>query len=152
MYLISTEQGLDYVRRVRAGNLDRDDWTHEVHLIVGLWHFIEFKSHALTEMRKTIRQFNQSVGIVNSDQTGYHETMTFYWLLQLKKFCERIDRSIFDEITIDELMFDESLVKRNSFLNFYSIDLMTSIEARRKVVLPDLKKMSDFDFFSTINS
>ncbi|MFM2268308.1 MAG: hypothetical protein RL757_1749 [Bacteroidota bacterium] len=147
MYLISTEQGLDYVRRVREGNLDRDEWTHEVHLIVGLWHFIEFKSNALTEMRQTIRQFNQSVGTINSDQTGYHETMTFYWLLQLKQFCERINKFSFDETTIDELMFDESLVKRNSFLEFYSLDLMKSVEARRKVVSPDLKNLPDFDFF-----
>lgn len=147
MYLISTEQGLEYVEKVKAGTLPREEWTHEIHLIVGLFHVVTYGEKAHLEMRKTIWNYNEAVGTKNTDESGYHDTMTLFWLWELRQFCIQINRFVFDEIAIDELLFNESLVERNRFLEFYSLDLMKSVEARRNFVFPNLKPMQGIDFF-----
>ena len=147
MYLISTEQAIEHVHQFQNGTLPKDEWTHEMHLIVGLYMFSTYKEKALDEMRESIRQYNESVGTINSDTSGYQETMTVFWLWQIKQLCEAIGRFSFDEATIDELLFDEKYANRNSFLEFYSKENMMSTLARRQFVAPDLKEMAGVDYF-----
>ena len=147
MYLISTEQAIEHVHQFQNRTLPKDEWTHEMHLIVGLYMFSTYKEKALGAMREGIMQYNEAVGTINSDTSGYHETMTVFWLWQIKQFCESIVRFSFDEATVDELLFDEKYANRNSFLEFYSKEKMMSTEARRQFVTPDLKEMTGVHYF-----
>ncbi len=147
MYLISAEQAIEHVHEFQNRTLPKDEWTHEMHLIVGLYMFSTYKEKALDKMSEGIKQYNEAVGTINSDTSGYHETMTVFWLWQIKQFCESIGRFSFDEVTIDELLFDEKYANRNSFLDFYSIEKMMSPEARRQFIAPDLKEMIGVDYF-----
>ncbi len=122
--------------------LKKEEWTHEAHLIVGLWLLAKYKENALPEMRTRLIRFNESIGGVNDDHNGYHETLTVFWLWALKEmFADDNGKVVWDQDALDDLLFDESLADRNIWSDFYSKDLMTSVAARKGFVKPDLREM-----------
>ena len=66
---------------LRKPNLTKGGWTHEAHLLVALWHL---HNHAVDEatclLRARIISYNVAVGTENSSASGYHETMTLFWI------------------------------------------------------------------------
>ena len=73
-YAISLEQVEELVQKFEKGTLTKSEWTHEAHLIVGLKMVLTYKEQAFPEMKKRIIRFNESVGTINSESSGYHET------------------------------------------------------------------------------
>ncbi len=70
-----------FVRDFERGTLPKARWTHEAHLLMGLWYLSRHApSQALAEMRARIRAYNDAVGTLNSDSGGYHETLTRLYL------------------------------------------------------------------------
>ena len=138
-YLEPLEDALKTVEQFDAATLPSWAWTHEAHLICGLSVLSRFgMGNAPNEMRQRILKYNESVGKINSDTSGYHETITFFWL---KAICERLaveGKINFDQATLDELLSNIDLANRNLFLQSYSEKLILSIEARRNYVEPDL--------------
>lgn len=69
------------VSRFRNQALTKEEWTHAAHLVVALWHLLEYGDieHALCFLRPGIILSNRSMGITNSDTRGYHETITVFW-------------------------------------------------------------------------
>ncbi|HVH48870.1 MAG TPA: hypothetical protein VM760_03185, partial [Sphingomicrobium sp.] len=60
-----------------ARTLPREEWTHEAHLAATIYLLTRRPDIALdTELPGIIRRYNESVGGVNSDSEGYHETIT----------------------------------------------------------------------------
>jgi glutathione S-transferase len=65
-----------------AGTLPRAQWTHAAHLAVALWTLSRLSPEAaLTHLRQRIRAYNAATGTANTDHSGYHETLT-RWFLQ----------------------------------------------------------------------
>ncbi len=123
--------------------LPKSEWTHEAHLITGLYLLAHFNEKALPEMRRRLCRYNESVGGVNDDHNGYHETMTVFWLWLLKKhFTGKDGRVHWNQETLDDLIFDENMVERNIWLEYYSKERMMSVEARRAFLAPDLKALA----------
>src|SRR3546814_13846073 len=57
--------------------LPREAWTHEAHLAACLWLLTERPDIDVdAEIAGLIRRFNESVGGVNDDSRGYHESIT----------------------------------------------------------------------------
>src|SRR5438105_8638379 len=72
----------------------RSEWTHHAHLKVGLWHLVSFPpDRALDLLRQQIRQYNETVGIINSESSGYHETITRFYVWIIAKFLRDSDKS-----------------------------------------------------------
>ncbi len=118
--------------------LPKEEWTHEAHLIGGLYMLAHFGENAMDEMRTRIQQFNQSVGGVNDDHNGYHETMTRFWLWLLKKkFVGENGQVHWNQENLEELLAEESLAERNCWQEYYSEEVMKSVAARRGFVAPD---------------
>ncbi len=138
-YLETLEDATKTVEQFEATTLPDWAWTHEAHLICGLSVLSRFGiEQAPAEMRERILKYNEAVGKINSDTSGYHETVTFFWL---KAVWERlsVDGKInFDQATLDALLSNIDLAYRNLFLKSYSEKRILSVEARRKYVEPDL--------------
>ncbi|RYD87321.1 MAG: hypothetical protein EOP61_35820, partial [Sphingomonadales bacterium] len=67
----------ELARRFTSLELSREAWTHEAHLLVGLWHVSRYGQElALERMREGIRKLNLSNGVANTPTGGYHETIT----------------------------------------------------------------------------
>ena len=76
-YLEPLEDALKTVEQFDAATLPSWAWTHEAHLICGLSILARFGiENAPNEMRERILKYNESVGKINSDTSGYHETIT----------------------------------------------------------------------------
>lgn len=123
--------------------LDKDDWSHEAHLLAGMKTCILYQENAYLEMKKRVIRFNESVGTINSKSSGYHETITFYWIQILHHFCKKNNITSFDQEAVNTLLMSEALVQRNSFLQYYSKDLIMSSKARLELIKPDLKEIKN---------
>jgi hypothetical protein len=139
--LSHAEQLDELVRRFRACELPRSEWTHAAHLTVGLWHVSCYgRADALARLRTGIRRLNESNGVVNSATGGYHETVTAAYAHLLAAFADRhADVTIADRVA---LLLDGGLADRALLRKYYSRARLESAEARLNWVEPDLAPLA----------
>ena len=124
-----------------ARTLPRADWTHEAHLAATTWLLLRRPDiDADAELGPIIRRYNESVGGVNSDSEGYHETITRVFLHGVRLFLAEADHSEPLHELVNELL-QSPTGRRDWPLRFYSNDLLFSVEARRSFVAPDLQPL-----------
>ena len=121
-----------------ARTLARAEWTHEAHLAATTYLLLRRPDVDLDkELPGIIRGFNESVGGVNSDTEGYHDTITRTFLHGVRLFLEEADkRAPLHEIVNDLLL--SPMGRRDWPLRFYSPKLLFSVEARKQFVPPDV--------------
>ena len=121
-----------------ARTLPRPEWTHEAHLAATTYLLLKRSDVDIDrELPGIIRRYNESVGGVNSDSEGYHETITRVFLHGVRLFLAEADpREPLHEL-VNELLLSP-MGRRDWPLRFYSPGLLFSVEARRKFVPPDL--------------
>jgi hypothetical protein len=131
----------DLVRRFRACQVPRPEWTHAAHLAVGLWHVSQYgRDDALTRLRAGIRRLNESNGVVNSATSGYHETITWAYVQLLAAFAERhADVPVGERVA---RLLAGKLADRSALLRFYSRARLESADARLALVEPDLAPLA----------
>ncbi len=140
LYLLADAEKL--VKGFTDCTLPKEEWTHEAHLITGLYLLARHGDKALDEMRTRLKRYNESVGGVNDDRNGYHETLTVFWLWAIKEmFADDDGRVYWNQDALDDLLFDETLANVDIWAEFYSKELMMSVEARRTFVKPDLRDL-----------
>src|SRR5437899_10233741 len=77
-----------------ARSLPRADWTHEAHLAATTYLLTRRPDVDIdTALPGIIRAYNKSVGGVNSDSEGYHETITRVFLSGVRLFLAEADLS-----------------------------------------------------------
>jgi hypothetical protein len=118
--------------------LSRAEWTHEAHLAATTYLLLRRPDVDIdTELPGIIRRFNESVGGVNSDTEGYHETITRAFLHGVRLFLAEADPSEPLHELVNELLLSP-MGRRDWALRFYSPARLFSVEARRKFVPPDV--------------
>jgi hypothetical protein len=121
-----------------ACTLDRAEWTHEAHLAATTYLLLKRPDVDVDkELPGIIRRFNESVGGVNSDTEGYHETITRVFLQGVRLFLSEADTNEPLHDLVNELLLSP-MGKRDWPLRFYTPGLLFSVEARRTFVKPDL--------------
>jgi hypothetical protein len=121
-----------------ARTLPRADWTHEAHLAATTYLLLRRADVDLDrELPDIIRRYNESVGGVNSDTEGYHETITRTFLDGVRLFLGEADPKEPLHELVNELLLSP-MGRRDWPLRFYSPALLFSVEARRSFVSPDV--------------
>ena len=121
-----------------ARTLKREEWTHEAHLAATTYLLLRRPDVSLdAELPGIIRSFNESVGGVNTDTEGYHETITRTFLRGVRLFLEEAHAKAPLHELINELLMSP-MGRRDWPLRFYSRDRLFSVEARRTFVEPDV--------------
>jgi hypothetical protein len=121
-----------------AHTLKREEWTHEAHLAATTYLLLRRPDVDLNkELADIIRSFNESVGGVNSDTEGYHETITRVFLAGVRLFLGEADAEGPLHELVNELLLSP-MGRRDWPLRFYSRERLFSVEARRHVVEPDV--------------
>jgi hypothetical protein len=121
-----------------ARTLPRAEWTHEAHLAATTYLLLERPDVDLDEeLPGLIRRYNESVGGVNDDREGYHETITRAFLHGARLFLAEADRSEPLHELVNELLLSP-MGRRDWPLRFYSPERLFSVAARRTFVAPDL--------------
>ena len=121
-----------------ACTLERADWTHEAHLGATTYLLLKRPDIDLgAELPTIIRRFNESVGGVNSDTEGYHETITRVFLHGVRLVLSEADANEPLHALVNELLLSP-MGRRDWPLRFYTHERLFSVEARRDFVAPDL--------------
>ena len=122
-----------------ACTLPRDEWTHEAHLAATTYLLLRRPEVDLDEkLPSIIRRYNESVGGVNSDSEGYHETITRVFLHGVRLFLEEADTSEPLYEIVNELLLSP-MGRRDWPLRFYTRPRLFSADARRTFVTPDMR-------------
>lgn len=128
------------VARVGEGlltrTLPRAEWTHEAHLAAIAWLIRERPDIDLdARIAATIAGYNESVGGVNDDHHGYHDTITRCYLAGIRAFLA--SRGVEEPIhRLVNAMLAAPVGSRDWPLRFYSRKLLFSVEARRSWIEP----------------
>jgi len=80
---LATPEALEtFLRGFEEGTLAKSEWTHGAHVAAAAYYLFNSNFETvLPLMRARIRAFNLSVGGANTATSGYHETLTHFWLL-----------------------------------------------------------------------
>ena len=71
--------------------LSKAEWTHAAHLTVGLYYCAHNSFGAAKNlMSDGIYWLNDEHGTPNTETSGYHETLTVFWLKTVAEFLERL--------------------------------------------------------------
>lgn len=121
-----------------ARTLPRAEWTHEAHLAACLWLVREREDIVLEQqLPDIIRSYNVSVGGVNDDAQGYHETLTQFYIATVK--AHHGEASELELLASVNALLRSDRGRRDWPLRFYSKGRLFSVEARRQWVAPDLR-------------
>jgi hypothetical protein len=124
-----------------ARTLPRAEWTHEAHLAATAYLLLERPDVDLGRaLPDLIRHYNESVGGLNSDSEGYHETITRVFLRGVRLFLKEADRNEPLHELVNQLLLSP-MGQRDWPLRFYSPARLFSVEARRRFVEPDLRAL-----------
>ena len=130
------------IRRIGEGllacTLTRPEWTHEAHIASCCWLLVE-RPDIVPErdLPALIRRFNESVGGINSDTEGYHETITQTFIRGVRAFLGRTDAALPLVEKVNALLRAPE-GRRDWPLRFYSPERLFSKEARLACIAPDV--------------
>ena len=119
-------------------SLPRSQWTHEAHLTVALWYlFYDSEQEAINAIRNGIKRYNSALGIETTKDSGYHETLTLFWVRIIRQYLvqESRNRSI---VSLANGLIAKYADRTLPF-RYYTRDRLMSSEARNHWVEPDLR-------------
>lgn len=119
--------------------LPRAEWNHRAHLTVGLWYLAKHeKAQATRLIRENIRKYNHACGIIQTKDSGYHETITLFYVWLVSKYLSGARKSSIVEL-VNELL--NAYGDKRFPLEYYSEERLMSWEARTSWIEPDLKPL-----------
>jgi hypothetical protein len=119
--------------------LPKAQWNHHAHVINAFWYHYHYDfEEALAQMRSKIRRYNEAVGIRNTAMSGYHETLTVFWMRLTKNFATmHADHALVDVIN----QFIKRYPDQELPLKYYEKELLFSSEARSRWINGNLRQI-----------
>lgn len=134
-----------FAARFVACRVPKPEWTHLAHLAIGMCHIHTYGAdEALTRLRLGIRRLNDSHGTLNSETSGYHETITRAYVRLLAQFFDACPSAMPLAERVSRLIASP-LAEKEALLEFYSRELLMSPEARASWVEPDIMPLQISD-------
>lgn len=129
--------------RLIASCLPREEWTHEAHVAACYWLAAERPDIDLAhDLPGIIRRHNTSVGTPNTDNSGFHATITHCYAVGVTAYHRRCDPGLPLAKRVNALL-TEPEGARDWPLRFFSRNRLFSVEARRAVILPDVAPLPE---------
>ncbi len=127
--------------------LPKERWTHAAHLAATL-RLVRTRDAGLErDLPGIIQGYNVSVGGVNDDASGYHETITQAYLAAIRAFVAALPPGVDDAEAVAGLLATPMGDKAWP-LTYWSRERLFSVEARRGWVEPDLRPLEHPPRFS----
>lgn len=145
-FLDSDQTLEEFLRLWQSGTLPRSSWTHGAHVAVAAYFAFDHSPESAFQMTKSgILHFNVCVGTANTEDSGYHETLTRFWseviggFVRVGQFASR-----FEAVRSAVRQFGED---RDRHHLYYSFDIVRNRRARREWIQPDRESdLSSFPF------
>ncbi len=117
-----------------ATTLPAEQWTHAAHVAVAAAWIHENPASALDRLRPAIREYNAATGGKNTETSGYHETLTRFWVLRIAETLPH-EKSRLEAVRDAVARYG---LQSRLFRQYYSFDVVNSVDARREWIAPDL--------------
>ncbi|HEY2685682.1 MAG TPA: hypothetical protein VGI93_19385 [Steroidobacteraceae bacterium] len=135
---------LERVEAIARGLCDctfpASEFHHREHILAGAYLMkSEPQRDWSQEFPELIKRFNLANGGANTDEAGYHDTITQFFLDALKLFLAQAPH---DHEEAFNALLESPLADKGFPLRFYRADFLFSKEARRKYLAPDLKPLT----------
>lgn len=119
--------------------LPRREWTHQAHLIIALWYLTHYpQPEAINCIREGIQNYNNAIGIKTTKDSGYHETITLFWVKIVNQYLIKSKNSLIVDLV-------NSLIQHYQNprlpLEYYRQNRLMSWQARQSWIEPDLKSL-----------
>jgi hypothetical protein len=117
--------------------LPKARWTHRAHFAAAIWVLMrrpELEAEAV--LPRTIRAYNESTGVANTHDGGYHETITLASIRAARAFIAAYKCD--EPFRVCNALMDSSLGRSDWPLRYWSRAVLFSREARKAWVDPDL--------------
>lgn len=138
---LSSPEAFDrFLAGFESGTLPKIEWTHGAHIAAAANYL--FGSDVVTVlplMRHRIRTYNIAVGGANTETSGYHETLTHFWLIIIASFLHGFAPS--SRLEAARLAVAEFGQLRSLHTHYYSGNVVTDSFARREWRVPDLQPL-----------
>jgi hypothetical protein len=123
-----------FVTAWEAGRLPRAAWTHAAHVAMGACYAVRYGATAVDELRTGIKRHNAAVGTLDTETSGYHETLTRLW----SGVIARAVKGLTDPWLAARHAVESFGEKRDLYRLYYSFDVVKDKAARAGWVPPDL--------------
>ena len=117
--------------------LPKEEWTHTAHFVMAFWYCTQFPlPQAIEKITTGIKAYNIASGGQNTDESGYHETVTLFYINIIS--CYVVTARVLD-LTDEALavFLQQPFLAKDFIHRFYSTSLLKSKQARRQWVAPD---------------
>lgn len=126
----------EFIEQFEACTFPFEDWHHRAHVKLAYLYLVRhgFETAGI-KLRDGIRAYNAANRVTDSPTSGYHETLTQFWLRMIQTTVQEYGALP----TADEFFdFHAELSQKKIHRLFYSAELFMSSLARREFVEPDL--------------
>jgi len=134
-YLISEDAFTEFLRRFETGEMPRSEWNHSAHLAVAAATIHAGGGPA--EVRAKILAYNATQGIVSTPASGYHETITRFWVERIRELTAGLGRGA-TEWDAARAVVSAFAHRGRLFSSYYSYDVAACREARASYRPPDI--------------
>ena len=140
MFHFSADSEIERIGRgVLERTLPKPEWTHAAHFAAAFWVLTRPDMDAVRDMPGLIRAYNEATGVLNTDTTGYHETITQASLRAAHAWLVvRPGEPLY--ASLNGLLASE-YGRSDWLLGYWSKPMLFSVKARRTWVDPDLRAL-----------
>jgi hypothetical protein len=135
---LESEESLDvFLQAFQAGTWPHAAWTHTSHVIMAGCYLLAWPEAEATErIRQGIRQYNDRQGNVNTADSGYHETLTIFWIQTIRAWLAE-EPTGGTRLDVIRSLAERFGPQRDLYKDYYSFDVLRSREARAQWIAPD---------------
>ena len=130
----------DIGERLVACTLLKSEWTHAAHFAVAIWMLNHKIHNPFTQMPGFIRRYNLSVGTPNTDNEGYHETITIASLRAAKHILDSRIKGEALYAVVNRLL-ESDFGKTSWIFDYWTKETLFSTQARKNWIEPDMKRL-----------
>jgi hypothetical protein len=127
-----------FISAFEDGTLPRPRWTHAGHVTAAFYYLRTFDAaEATRRIRSGILHYNGCLGVANTATSGYHETLTLFWIARVREFLDRAPAGSSEEKLLQDVLGAFG-ARSDLWKEYYSFDVVRSTEARRRWIAPDI--------------
>jgi len=139
--LVTTKDLNRLVQAFEDCTLSRKDWTHEAHLAVAVWYLSRSSEcDATARVICGIQRYNQAHRIQNTPTSGYHETLTLFWLSMVQRRLATLEPSM-PLLERVNAVLNAFGTRQDLPFEYYTHDRLMSLRARQTWVEPDRRAL-----------
>jgi hypothetical protein len=128
-----------FLARFEDGSWPIAEWRHKHHLAVAACYLAEGNAVAMDRLRSNIKRYNVSQGGENTEDRGYHETITRFWVEVVSRYVASLQAGLqagLPMVEIARLVVAKFESRRDLFREYYDFDVVKSREARAAWIPP----------------